>query len=113
VGVVSLTITLFPIRYRGDPMWQQCLEAVSDTEGPHFHAGMAVMAEYAQYSFDLQHNRTRTVIQQRLCLIAFDVRINDISHELAQVKNDNDLLCGGTIPPLVQPSTGGTSPGSN
>jgi hypothetical protein len=44
-------------------MWQQCLEAVSDTEGPHFHAGMAVMAEYAQYSFDLQHNRTRTVIQ--------------------------------------------------
>jgi hypothetical protein len=37
-------------------VWKQCLEAVSDPEGPHFHAGMAAMAEYAQYSFDLQHN---------------------------------------------------------
>jgi hypothetical protein len=34
-------------------MWQQRLEAISDPEGPHFHVGLAVMAEYAQYSFDL------------------------------------------------------------
>jgi hypothetical protein len=34
-------------------MWRQCLEAVFDPEGPHLHGGMAAMAEYAQYSFDL------------------------------------------------------------
>jgi hypothetical protein len=27
---------------------------------------------------------------------------NDISHELAQLKNENDLLCGGTVPPSDQ-----------
>jgi hypothetical protein len=46
-------ITLFPTHCQGDPMWQQCLEAISDPEGPYFHAGMTAMAEYAQYSFDL------------------------------------------------------------
>jgi hypothetical protein len=38
----------------------------------------------------------------RLSLAAYDVHINDISHELAQLKNQNDLLCGGTVPPLDQ-----------
>jgi hypothetical protein len=47
-------------------MWQQRLEAVSDPKGPHFHAGMASMVEYAQYSFNLQHNTAMTVTQQRL-----------------------------------------------
>jgi hypothetical protein len=58
----SMPIMLFLTRYQGDPMWRQHLEAVFDSEGPHFHAGMAVMAEYAQYSFDLQHTTARTVI---------------------------------------------------
>jgi hypothetical protein len=58
-----IPITLFPIHYRGDPVWQQCLEAISDPEGPHFHVGMAAMAEYAQDSFDLQHTTSRTIIQ--------------------------------------------------
>jgi hypothetical protein len=42
-------------------MWQQHLEAVSNPEGPHIHTSMATMAEYAQYSFDLQHTAARTI----------------------------------------------------
>jgi hypothetical protein len=49
----TMPITLFPVRYQGDRMWQQHLEAISDPKGPHFHVGMAAMAEYAQYSFNL------------------------------------------------------------
>jgi hypothetical protein len=37
-------LMLFPFRYQGDPVWQQHFEAVSDHEGPHYHAGMAAMA---------------------------------------------------------------------
>jgi hypothetical protein len=31
-----MPLTLFSFRYQGDPMWQQCFEAVSDPEGPHY-----------------------------------------------------------------------------
>jgi hypothetical protein len=95
-------IALYPIHCRGDHMWQQRLEAVSDPEGPHFHVGMAAMAEYEQYSFDLLHTLTGTVIQQRLSLAAYDVHISDFSRELAQLNNHNDLLHGGTVPPSNQ-----------
>jgi hypothetical protein len=46
-----MTITLIPVRYQGDLMWQQHLEAISGPEGPHFDVGVAAMAEYAQYPF--------------------------------------------------------------
>jgi hypothetical protein len=59
---VTLPIALFPIRYQGDPVWQQLLEAISNPEGPYFHVGLAAMAEFAQYSFNLQHITARTVI---------------------------------------------------
>jgi hypothetical protein len=62
-NTVAMPIVLFPIRYRGDLVWQQCLEAVSDPEGPHFHTDMASMAEFVQYSFNLQHNTSKIVIQ--------------------------------------------------
>jgi hypothetical protein len=32
----AMLITLFPICNQEDPMWKQCLEAVSDPEGPLF-----------------------------------------------------------------------------
>jgi hypothetical protein len=35
-------------------MWKQPLEAVFNHEGPHFHAGMTALAEYAQHMFNLQ-----------------------------------------------------------
>jgi hypothetical protein len=41
-----MPIALFPIRNQEDPMWKQCLEAVSILEGPRFYTGMAVLAEY-------------------------------------------------------------------
>ena len=98
----AMSIALFPVRYQGDPVWQQRLEAISDPEGPHFHAGLTAMAEYAQYSFDLQHTTARTVIQQRLCLTAYEKRHISISRELAQLKGENDLLRGGTVSPSDQ-----------
>jgi hypothetical protein len=36
----AMPIVLFPIRNQEDPVWKQHLEAVSNPEGPHFHAGM-------------------------------------------------------------------------
>jgi hypothetical protein len=43
----AMPIALFPIRNQEDLVWKQHLEAVSNSEGPHFHAGMAALAEYA------------------------------------------------------------------
>jgi hypothetical protein len=43
----TMRIVLFPIRNQEDPVWKQHLEAVSNPEGPHFHAGMAALAGYA------------------------------------------------------------------
>jgi hypothetical protein len=49
----AMPITLFPIHNQEDPMWKQRLEVVSNPEGPHFHAGMAALAGYAQHMFNL------------------------------------------------------------
>jgi hypothetical protein len=59
----AMPIALFPTRYQGDPMWKQHLEAIFDPEGPHLHAGMVAMAEYTQYSFNLQRTTAGTAIQ--------------------------------------------------
>jgi hypothetical protein len=58
-----MPIALFPIRNQEDPVWNQRREAVSNPEGPHFHAGMAALAEYTQHMFNLQASTVRTVIQ--------------------------------------------------
>jgi hypothetical protein len=78
----AMSIALFPTHYQGEPVWQQCLEVVSDPEGPHFHADMAAMAKYVQYSFNLQHTTTRTVIQQCLSMATYDQHHIAISCEL-------------------------------
>jgi hypothetical protein len=52
-ATTEMPIALFLFRNQRYPMWQECLEAMSHLEGPHFHAGMAKMAEYMQYSFNL------------------------------------------------------------
>jgi hypothetical protein len=61
-----MPIMLFPIHNQEDPMWKQCLEAVSNPEGPDFHAGLAALAGYAQHMFNLQASTGRTIIQQCL-----------------------------------------------
>jgi hypothetical protein len=50
---ITMPIMLFSIHNQEDPMWKQCLEAVSNPEGPHFHAGMAGLAGYTQHIFNL------------------------------------------------------------
>jgi hypothetical protein len=75
---------------------------MSNPKGPHFHAGMVVMAEYAQYSFNLQHNLARIIIQQCLSMAAYDEHNITISCELEHMKRENALLCGGTLPPSDQ-----------
>jgi hypothetical protein len=63
---------------------------------------MATMAEYAQCSFNLQHSTSTTIFQQRLCIAAYEERYIAISREPAQLKCENDLLRGGTVPPIDQ-----------
>jgi hypothetical protein len=46
-ATTEMPTAFFPIRNQEDPMWQQRLVAMSDPEGPHFHAGVAEMAMYA------------------------------------------------------------------
>jgi hypothetical protein len=98
----EMPIALFPIHNQGDPVWQQRHEAMSDLMGPRFHTGVATMAEYTQYPFDLQHNLTRTVIQQRMRMDAYEEHNTAILHLLGQLKHENDLLRGGTLPPSDQ-----------
>jgi hypothetical protein len=43
---VEMPIVLLLIRNQEDPVWQQCLEAVSDPTAPHFHVGVSAMAKY-------------------------------------------------------------------
>jgi hypothetical protein len=52
-ATAALPIALLPIWIQENPVWQQCLEAVSDLEGPHFHAGMTSLARCVQYLFNL------------------------------------------------------------
>jgi hypothetical protein len=97
-----MPIVLFLIQNQKNPMWKQCLEAVSDLEGPHFSAGMAAMAKYTQYLFNQQHNTTKTIMQPRMCLTAYDEHNTAISHELEQMKQENALFYSGTLPPSNQ-----------
>jgi hypothetical protein len=49
----AMPIALFLICNQEDPVWKQHLEVVSNPEGPHFHASMAVLAGYVQHIFNL------------------------------------------------------------
>jgi hypothetical protein len=81
-----MPIALFLIRNQEDLMWKQHLEALSDPEVPHFHAGMAVLAEYTQYIFNLQDNTARTIIQQHLHFGSLEQHAEELRHE-------NAILC--------------------
>jgi hypothetical protein len=60
---VAMPIALIPIHNQEDHVWKQCLEVMSNPEGPHFHASMATLAEYVQYMFNQQANTARIVTQ--------------------------------------------------
>jgi hypothetical protein len=101
-AIVALPIMLLPIWNQENPIWQQCLEAMSDLEGPHFHAGMTSLARYAQYLFNLQHNTVRTVMQQRMHLMAYEENTTATSCELERLRHENAILHSGACPPSEQ-----------
>jgi hypothetical protein len=101
-ATTGLPITLLPIRNEENPRWQQHLVAVSNLEGPHFHVGMTLMARYAQYLFNLQHNTTRTGKQQRTRLMAYEEIATATTHEIERLRHENAILSNGARPPSEQ-----------
>jgi hypothetical protein len=98
----ALPIALLLIQNQENPVWQQRLEAMSDLEGPHFSAGMAALAKYVQYLFNLQHNTARTGMQQCMRLTAYEEQATTTSHKLERLRHENAVLHSITLLPLEQ-----------
>jgi hypothetical protein len=101
-AIAALPVTLLPIRNHENPIWQQCLEAVFDLKGPHFHMGMTSLARYVQYLFNLQHNTAMTIMQQRMRLTAYEEHTAATSHELERLRHENAIIRSGVHPPSEQ-----------
>jgi hypothetical protein len=98
----ALPIALQPIQNQENPIWQQRLEAVSDLEGPHFHAGMTLFARYVQYLFNLQHNTAKIGMQQCMRLTAYEESATATTYEIERLRHENAILCNGALPPSEQ-----------
>jgi hypothetical protein len=96
-ATTDMSISLFPIHDQEDPVWQQCLKAVSDLESPHFNAGWAEMAKYVRYLFNLQHNTGRIVIQQCMRLIAYEEQATITLCEMEMMRHENAILHRGIV----------------
>jgi hypothetical protein len=92
---VVMPIALFSIRNQEDHVWKQRLEAMSNPEGPHFHAGMTALARYAQHMFNLQASTGRTVMRQHL-------HSSSLEQHVEELRRANAILCSGTPPPSDQ-----------
>jgi hypothetical protein len=101
-ATTTLPIALLLIRDQENPIWQQCLAAVSDLKGPHFHAGMTSLARYAQYMFNMQHNTARTGMQQRTRLMAYKESATAATGEIERLRHENAILHSGVHPPSEQ-----------
>jgi hypothetical protein len=101
-ATASLPTTLLPIRNQENPVWQQRHEVVSDLKGSHFHAGMIWLARYTQYLFNLQHNTTRTGMQQCMRLTAYEEHTAATSHELERLRHENTILHNSVCLPSEQ-----------
>jgi hypothetical protein len=88
----AMPIALFLIYNQEDPVWKQRLEAVSNPEGPHFHAGMVALAGYMQHMFNLQPSTGRTVMRQ--CLHS-----SSVEQHVEELKHANAIHRSGTPPP--------------
>jgi hypothetical protein len=75
---------------------------MSDLEGPHFHTGMTSLARYTQYLFNLQHNTTRTGMQQRTRLTAYEESATTTAREIERLRHENAILHSGAHPPSEQ-----------
>jgi hypothetical protein len=93
--IAAMPIVLFPIRNQEDAVWNQCLEAMSNPEGPHFHTGMAALASYMQHLLNLQASTGRIIIRQRL-------HSGSLEQHVEELRRANAILHSGTPPPSDQ-----------
>jgi hypothetical protein len=63
-----------------------------DLKGPQFHEGMTSLARYTWYLFNLQHNTTRTVMQQCMRPTAYEEDTAATSCELKRLRHENVVL---------------------
>jgi hypothetical protein len=98
----ALPIALLLIQDQENTVWQQRLAAVSNLKGPHFHAGMTLLARYAQYPFNLQHNTARIGMQQRTRLIAYEESATTATGKIERPRHENAILRSGVRPPSEQ-----------
>jgi hypothetical protein len=94
-ATAALPIALLLIRNQENPVWQQCLEVVSNLKGPHFHVRMTSLVRYAQYLFNLQHNTAKTGMQQRTRLTAYKESATATTREIERLRHENAILRSG------------------
>jgi hypothetical protein len=98
-ATTALPIALLLIQNQENPVWQQCLVAMSDLKGPHFYAGMSSLARYVQYLFNFQHNTARTGMRQRTRLTAYEESATSTAYEIERLRHENTILRSGARPP--------------
>jgi hypothetical protein len=60
---------------------------------------MTLLARYAQYLFNLQHNTARTGKKWHMHLTAYKEHTTATSHVLERLRHENAILCTGAHPP--------------
>jgi hypothetical protein len=63
---------------------------------------MTLLSRYVQYLFNLQHNTTRIVMQQRTHLTAYKESATAANHEIERLRHENVILYSGARPPSEQ-----------
>jgi hypothetical protein len=97
-ATAALPIALLPIQNQENPIWKQRLEAMSNLQGPHFHAGLTSLARSAQYLFNLQHNTARIGMQQRTRLVVYEERAAATTHEIERLRHESAILYSSVCP---------------
>jgi hypothetical protein len=102
VATAALPNALLPIQDQENPVWQQHFEAMSNLKGPHFHAGMTLLARYAPYLFNLQHNTSRIGMQQRTRLTVYKESATAATREIERLRHENGIIRSGARPSSEQ-----------
>jgi hypothetical protein len=63
-----------------------------------FYSCKKWVLQYASYLFNLHHNANRTIIQQRMRLVAYEERAVVTLREMEGLRHENDILRRGTLP---------------
>jgi hypothetical protein len=71
---------------------------MSNLKGPHFHVGTTLLARYAQYLFNLQHNTARIGMQSRTLLMVYMESATATTREVERLRHENAILHSGACP---------------